>query len=97
MGLLYLYLTRITATFNEDLRTFMKIPCCGIRNISDKSCRENQNTDFMHGNLENRYGCETWSLILREERRLRVFENKMLRRIFGTRRARGSGGLEEIP
>ena len=28
------------------------------------------------------YGCETWSLILREERRLRVFENKVLRRIF---------------
>ena len=28
-------------------------------------------------------GCETWLLILREERRLRVFENRMLRRIFG--------------
>ena len=28
------------------------------------------------------YGCETWSLILREERRLRVFENRILRRIF---------------
>ena len=29
------------------------------------------------------YGCETWSLTLREERRLRVFENKVLRRVFG--------------
>jgi len=29
------------------------------------------------------YGCETWSLILREERRLRVFENRLLRIIFG--------------
>ena len=29
------------------------------------------------------YGCETWSLKLREERRLRVFENRVLRRIFG--------------
>jgi hypothetical protein len=29
------------------------------------------------------YGCETWSLTLREEHRLRVFENKVLRRIFG--------------
>ena len=28
------------------------------------------------------YGCETWSLILREERRLRVFENRALRRVF---------------
>jgi hypothetical protein len=32
------------------------------------------------------YGCETWSLTLREERRLRVFENMMLRRIFGPKR-----------
>jgi hypothetical protein len=29
------------------------------------------------------YGCETWSLKLREERRLRVFENRVLRRTFG--------------
>jgi hypothetical protein len=29
------------------------------------------------------YGCETWSLTLREYRRLRVFENRVLRRIFG--------------
>ena len=32
------------------------------------------------------YGCETWSLILREERRLRVFKNRVLRRIFGPKR-----------
>jgi hypothetical protein len=29
------------------------------------------------------YGCETWSLTLREERKLRVFENRVLKRIFG--------------
>jgi hypothetical protein len=29
------------------------------------------------------FGCETWSLTLREECRLRVFENRVLRRIFG--------------
>jgi hypothetical protein len=29
------------------------------------------------------YGCETWSLTLREEHRLRVFQNRVLRRIFG--------------
>ena len=29
------------------------------------------------------YGCETWSLTLREESRLRVFENRILKRIFG--------------
>jgi hypothetical protein len=32
------------------------------------------------------YGCESWSLTLREECRLRVFENKVLRRIFGPKR-----------
>ena len=32
------------------------------------------------------YGCETWSLTLQEERKLRVFENMVLRRIFGPRR-----------
>ena len=32
------------------------------------------------------YGCETWSLTLREERRLRVCENWVLRRIFGPKR-----------
>jgi hypothetical protein len=32
------------------------------------------------------YGCETWSLILREEHRLGVFENRVLRRIFGPKR-----------
>jgi hypothetical protein len=32
------------------------------------------------------YGFETWSLILRKERRLRVFENSVLRRIFGPKR-----------
>jgi hypothetical protein len=32
------------------------------------------------------YGCETWSLILTEERRLRVFENTVLRRVFGPKR-----------
>ena len=32
------------------------------------------------------YGCETWSLTLREECRLRVFENRILKRIFGPKR-----------
>jgi hypothetical protein len=32
------------------------------------------------------YGCETWSLTLREEYRLRVFENRVLRGIFGPKR-----------
>jgi len=37
------------------------------------------------------YGCETWSLTLREERKLRVFENMVLRRIFGPRKDEVTG------
>ena len=37
------------------------------------------------------YGCETWSLTLHEGRKLRVFENMVLRRIFGPRRDEVTG------
>ena len=37
------------------------------------------------------YGCETWSLTLREERKLKVFENMVLRRIFGPMRDEVTG------
>jgi hypothetical protein len=37
------------------------------------------------------YGCETWSLTLSEEHRLRVFENRVLRRIFGPKRDEVTG------
>ncbi|KAJ4442258.1 hypothetical protein ANN_12124 [Periplaneta americana] len=37
------------------------------------------------------YGCETWTLNLREEHRLRVFENKVLRKIFGAKRDEVTG------
>ena len=39
-------------------------------------------------------GCETWSLTLREERRLRVSENRVLRRIFGLKRDEVTGSGE---
>jgi hypothetical protein len=37
------------------------------------------------------YGCETWSLTLREEHRLRAFENRVLRRISGSKRDEVTG------
>jgi hypothetical protein len=42
------------------------------------------------------YGCETWFLTLREEPRLRVFENRVLRRIFGPKRAEVIGGWRKL-
>jgi len=42
------------------------------------------------------YGCETWSLTSREERRLRVFENRVLRRIFGPKRDEVTGECRKL-
>jgi hypothetical protein len=42
------------------------------------------------------YGCETWSLTLREEHRLRVFENRVLRRIVGPQRDEVTGGWRKL-
>jgi hypothetical protein len=42
------------------------------------------------------YGCETWSLTLREEHRLRVFENRVLRRIFGPKRDHVTGDWRKL-
>jgi len=42
------------------------------------------------------YGCETWSLTLREERRLRVFENRVLRRVFGPKRYKVTGEWRKL-
>ena len=43
------------------------------------------------------YGCETWSLTLRDERRLRVFENRvLLRRVFGPKRDEVTGEWRKL-
>jgi hypothetical protein len=42
------------------------------------------------------YGCETWSLTLREEHRLRVFENRVLRRIFRPKRDEVMGECRKL-
>ena len=42
------------------------------------------------------YGCEFWSLILREERRLRMSENRVLRRVFGPRRDEVTGEWRKL-
>ena len=45
-----------------------------------------EGSGYFENFCNNLYGCETWSLTLREERRLRVFENRVLRRVFGPKR-----------
>jgi hypothetical protein len=42
------------------------------------------------------YGCKIWSLTLREKRRLRVFENRVLRRVFGPKRDELTGEWRKL-
>jgi hypothetical protein len=42
------------------------------------------------------YGCETWSLTVREEHRLKVFENRVLRRIFGPKMDKVAGSWRKL-
>jgi hypothetical protein len=42
------------------------------------------------------YGCETWSLTVREEHELRVFENRVLRSLFGPKRDGVTGGWKKL-
>ena len=42
------------------------------------------------------YGCETWSLTVREERRLRVFENRVLREVFRPKRDEVTGEWRKL-
>jgi len=42
------------------------------------------------------YGCETWSLTFREERRLKAFENRVLRRVFGPKRDEVTGEWRKL-
>jgi hypothetical protein len=42
------------------------------------------------------YGCETWSVTLKEEHRVRVFEKRVLRKVFGSKRSEVTGGCEKL-
>jgi hypothetical protein len=56
-------------------------------------------SSLLSKNLKNQgvlYGCETWSLTLREERRLRMFENRVLRRVFGPKRDKVTGEWRKL-
>ena len=56
-------LTRIMGALHEDICTFVTISrwiLLRIRNISHKSCRENQNTHFMHSNFFFWKSCHVW-------------------------------------
>jgi len=78
---------------------FLSLMCCSVQNLSSSS--------LLSKNLKIKiyrtiilpvvlYGCETRSLALREERMLRVFENRVLRRIFGPKRDEVTGEWRKL-
>jgi hypothetical protein len=68
-------------------RTFCLLICC------QKFKNENHKTIILSVVV---YGCETWSLTLKKEHRLRVFENRVLRKISGPKRDEVTGELRKL-
>ena len=70
---------------------------CGSLIAADGSQKQNYCVLYVYVSEKSLlYGCETWSLTLREERKLRVFENVVLRRIFGRRRDKVTGDWRRL-
>jgi hypothetical protein len=89
----------IGGTFSDHLST----PCSEIFASFARSCRELYAFVQRYIRIYKTiilpmvlYGCETWSLTLREEHRLKVFENRVLRRIFGTKRDEVTGEWRKL-
>ena len=87
-----MYFLEVDSTIKNSIQEEIK---CGLK--AGNSCYYSVLSSRLSKNLKIKlyktivlpvvlYGCETWSLTLREESRLRVFENRILRRIFGPKR-----------
>ena len=79
-------------SIQEEVKSILKsenICCHSVQNLLSSSLLFNNTKIKIYRTiilLIVLYGCETWSPTLREERRLRLFENRVLRRIFETKR-----------
>jgi hypothetical protein len=80
-----------TLTNQKDIHDEIKIRLNSV-NVCYYSVQDLLSSRLISKNLKIKilsvilYGCETWSITLREEHRLRVFENRVLRRMFGPKR-----------
>ena len=95
-------LWRVQNSIQEEIKSRLK-----LRNACYYSVQNHLSSRLLSKNLKIKiyrtiilpvvlYGCETWSLTLREERRLRVFENRVLRRIFGPKRDEVTGEWRKL-
>ncbi|KAJ4448281.1 hypothetical protein ANN_10295 [Periplaneta americana] len=82
---------RIRHRCDFTLRLFYSVPTLLIRLLLTL---QRSNGSLVERALQD--GCETWTLTLREEHRLRVFENKVLRKIFGAKRDEVTGEWRKL-
>ena len=76
-----------------------KACCHSVQNILSTSLQSKTMTIQVYRTLilpVVLYGCETWSLTLREEGRMRLFESRVLRRIFGSRKDEVTGKWRKL-
>jgi hypothetical protein len=76
-------------SIHEEIKSRLKSGNASVRNILSSSSLSKNLKIKIYRTVSLPlvlHGCETWSFILTEERRLRVFENRVLRRIFGSKR-----------
>jgi len=89
-------------SIQEDIKSRLQsgnVCCHSVRNILCSSLLSRNIKIMIYRTVILRvvlYGCETWSLTLREERRLRVFENRVLRGIFGAKRDEVTGEWRKL-
>jgi len=95
------------ASFDGHLRCWYPLQSTAHRNACYHAVQNILSSSLLSKNLKIKvhrtiilltvlYGCETWSLTLREERRLKVFENRLLRRIFGPKKDEVTGEWRKL-
>jgi hypothetical protein len=75
------------------------VSCHSVQNLLASSLLSKNTKIKLHRTIifsVDLYGCEIWSLTLREEHRLRVFENRVLRKIFGSKRDELTGDWRRL-
>jgi hypothetical protein len=82
--------------WNINLETVTNLKIIILINQRNEMLEFNASVVYVFMLLVLLYGCETWSLTLREEHRLRVFEKRVLRRIFGPKRDEVTGGWRKL-
>jgi len=97
-GLQYGWYLRIYWISSRGRPTRGGPPACGLGEVLTTPHHENVPCYeiFTKPRTWTLYGCETWSLTLREERRLRVSENRVLRRIFGSKKDEVTGEWRKL-